>query len=156
MERHDGDLVQWIETFELAPGARETWTCCLEPGEVVAVNLSATGPVDAVLMDLDSYEVQEERDDMPFSPRFAHDTRSVDWMVQPTSPVCTMVLVVFNPGVDSVQVEVIVRAVPAQSAIESGGSGAGETGRPVTHGNLDGHTERGSADVFATARVTCA
>lgn len=39
------------------PGARETWTCCLEPGEVVAVNLSATGPVDAVLMDLDSYEV---------------------------------------------------------------------------------------------------
>jgi hypothetical protein len=86
MERHDGDLVQWIETFELTPGARETWTCCLEPGEVVAVNLSATGPVDVVLMDLDSYEVQEERDDMPFSPRFANDTRSVDWNVQPTSP----------------------------------------------------------------------
>lgn len=77
---------------------------------------------------------QEERDDMPFSPRFANDTRSVDWMVQPTSPVCTMVLVVFNPGVDSVQVEVIVKAVPrAQPATDSGGSGGGETGSPVTH-----------------------
>ena len=86
-------------------------------------------------MDLDSYEVKEERDDMPFSPRFANDTRSVDWMVQPTSPVCTMVLVVFNPGVNSVQVEVIVKAVPrAQPVTESGGSGAGATGRPVTHG----------------------
>ena len=53
-------------------------------------------------MDLDSYEVKEERDDMPFSPRFANDTRSVDWKVEPTSPVCTMVLV---SGVDSVQVE---------------------------------------------------
>ena len=131
------DLVQWIETFELAPGARETWTCCLEPGEVVAVNLSATGPVDAVLMDLDSYEVQEEREDMPFSPRFANDTRSVDWKVQPTSLVCTMVLVILNPSVDSVQVEVAVKVVPsAQPATESGGSGAGETGRPVTHGKL--------------------
>jgi hypothetical protein len=106
-------------------------------GEVVAVNLSATGPVDAVLMDLDSYEVQEEREDMPFSPRFANDTRSVDWKVQPTSLVCTMVLVILNPSVDSVQVEVAVKVVPsAQPATESGGSGAGGTGRPVTHGKL--------------------
>ena len=32
MERDDGDALQWIETFELAPGARERGTCCLEPG----------------------------------------------------------------------------------------------------------------------------
>ena len=83
MERRDGDAIQWIETVELAPGARESWVCCLEPGEIVAVSLSASGPVDAALVDLDAYETWEPADEMPSSPRFANDTRSVDWQAQP-------------------------------------------------------------------------
>ena len=68
MERHDGGAIQWIETVELAPGARESWVCCLEPGEIVTVSLSASGPVDAALVDLDAYETWDATDEMPFRP----------------------------------------------------------------------------------------
>ena len=133
MERHDGEAIQWIETVELAPGARESWVCCLEPGEIVAVSLSASGPVDAALVDLDAYETWEPADEMPSSPRFANDTRSVDWQAQPSSPLYTVVLVVFNPGVQSVQVKAIVKALPSEhQATESGGTA--DSGTPVTHG----------------------
>jgi len=89
MERRDGDAIQWIETVELAPGARESWVCCLEPGEIVAVSLSASAPVDAALVDLDAYETWDATDEMPSSPRFANDTRSVEWQAQPSSPLST-------------------------------------------------------------------
>ena len=132
MERRDGDAIQWIETVELAPGARESWVCCLEPGEIVAVSLSASGPVDAALVDLDAYETWDATDEMPSSPRFANDTRSVEWQAQPSSPLCTVVLVIFNPGVHSVQVKAIVKALPPAQAAESGGTA--DSGTPVTRG----------------------
>ena len=133
MERRDGDAIQWIETVELAPGARESWVCCLEPGEIVAVSLSASAPVDAALVDLDGYETWDQADEMPSSPRFANDTRSVEWQAQPSSPLCTVVLVIFNPGVHSVQVKAIVEALPSEhQATESGG--AADSGTPVRRG----------------------
>jgi hypothetical protein len=86
-------------------------------------------------VDLDAYETWEPADEMPSSPRFANDTRSVDWQAQPSSPLYTVVLVVFNPGVHSVQVKAIVKALPSKhQATESGGTA--DSGKPVTHGKL--------------------
>ena len=98
MERRDGDAIQWIETVELAPGARESWVCCLEPGEIVAISLSASVPVDAALVDLDAYETWDATDEMPSSPRFANDTCSVEWQAQPSSPLSTVVLASSTPA----------------------------------------------------------
>ena len=100
---------------------------------VTGTRLSASGPVDAALVDLDGYETWELADEMPSSPRFANDTRSVDWQAQPSSPLCTVVLVVFNPGVHSVQVKAIVKALPSEhQATESGGTA--DSGTPVRRG----------------------
>jgi hypothetical protein len=84
------------------------------------------------LVDLDAYETWDA-DEMPCSPRFANDTRSVDWQAQPSSPLSTVVLVIFNPGVHSVQVKAIVKALPSEhQATESGGTA--DSGTPVRRG----------------------
>lgn len=129
MERQIAPAVEWTEVIHLGPSGRESWACCLEPGEVISITLVAASPIDAVLLDWDAYEAWRAygEDDMPASAHFANDTRSVSWEGQPAKAPYVMAVVVFNPGRhrNSVTLEARVRATkPDQSPSNRTGSEA--------------------------------
>ncbi len=93
-------IPDWIELIDLQPNARECVTICLEPGEQVALSLRSDKPIDASLVDSDTYEQWREDGEcgMPAASRFVNGSQVVTWQDAPSSPPWIEVLVLFNPG----------------------------------------------------------
>ena len=98
MER--GAMPEWVELIDLRPGAFDCQAYCLEPGEVISISLRSDEPVDAALVDWDTYLQWQDHGDggMPASSRFANGTASIEWKGSSTIPPYAQILVVYNPG----------------------------------------------------------
>src|SRR5437867_3121594 len=56
MELQRTESVEWVEVLSLQPTAHECRAYCLEPGETLFITLAAARPVDAALIDWETYK----------------------------------------------------------------------------------------------------
>lgn len=119
MSKQVREFVCWSETKTVKAHARECWTLCLEAREILALTLTATSPVDAVLADWPSYHEWEHArfEGMPSRNCFSNDTRNVAWEERVMDPPYMLVLVVANPGDQEsvVSMQASVRAAQEES-----------------------------------------
>jgi hypothetical protein len=122
----------WADTITVDPGGLESCELCLEPDEALIITLIADQPIDAALVDWDSYRqwTKTGRDGMPIGARFANDAHTATWKSWASKPPYLEVLVLRNPG--DREAIVAVEARIALTAERKGPGSAAQVGDEPT------------------------
>ena len=97
MERQRTESAEWVEVLSLQPTAHECRAYCLEPGETLFITLAAARPVDAALIDWETYKCwRVDGGGASIESRFAKETYSITWQARSLKPPYILVLLVRN------------------------------------------------------------